>query len=101
VAIQADTPTRDAAGAEVHGWNTVTGLESIPATIMPVVDEERQERDTPELEKWSIILGGHLPQIDTAMAILHGDRRFEINRVSTTYGRRMTTVLARRVTVNT
>lgn len=99
VAIQADVPTRDSVGAVIHGWNTIPGLESIPATIMPVIDEERQERDTPELERWSIVLAGHRPEIDTAMAVYHDGELFEINRASTTYGRRVTTLLARRVTV--
>lgn len=98
VAVQADTPSRDSVGAEVHGWNTISGLEAVPATIMPMVDEERQERDTPEVERWSIVLAGHRPEINTEMAILHEGRLFEINRVSTTYGRRVTTCLARRVT---
>ncbi len=99
VAVQESTEVRDASGGISYTWTDVIGMESVPATILPVVDETRQERITPEEELWTVILAGHRKTIDSSMAILHGSDRFEINRVSTTYGRKVTTLVARRVSL--
>lgn len=95
VAIQSNTPTRDASGAEVDALSDVTGMESIPATIMPYTDEIRQERYTEAESHWLIVLGGHWPLITTKMWVVNGSDTYEIERVSTTKAHKLTTLAAR------
>jgi hypothetical protein len=64
---------------------------------MPVVNEELQERMTPDEERWNIVIGGHWPEITVAMFVLDADgQRLEINRVQTTLRRKLTIIRARR-----
>lgn len=96
VAIQTGTEIRDSVGGVSYDYTPLPEHTSLPATILPYVDETRQERFTMDTEHWSIILGGHYPAITPSMWVAEGDDRYEITRVSTTKGRRVTTVLARR-----
>jgi len=97
VAIQVGTEVRDTAGGVTYTYSDLEGCESLWATVLPVTDEEMQERMTPDEERWNIIIGGHWPQITVAMFVLDADdNRLEINRVQTTKRQRLTIVRARR-----
>lgn len=95
VAIQAGTEVRDASGGVGYTYADLPGHESLPATIMPYVDENRQERYTEAEGHWNVVIQGHHPSITTSMWILHSGVRYEIERVATTKLRKVTTVMAR------
>jgi len=95
VAIQRGTEVRDTAGGVSYTYETITGYDSIPATVLPVVDEKRQERMTPDEARWSIILGGYWPLVTPSHWVLMDDVRYEVTRVTQTKRRRVTTVIAR------
>lgn len=96
VAIQRGIEVRGTNGAVSYTYEDVTGLESIPAVIMPIIDEKRQERMTPDENRWNIVLAGHWPQITPSMWVVNADNvRYEVVRISTTKRKRVTTVMAR------
>ena len=99
VAILRGTEVRDAVGGVSYTLSVLTGHGSIPATIMPVIDEKRQERSTPDEEKWALVLAGHWPLITPSMWVKNGDDTYEVVRVSTTKRHRVTTVAARRASL--
>lgn len=96
VAIQTGEEIRDSVGGVSYTYEDLPGHESLAATILPYVDETRQERFTMDTEHWSIIIAGHRPAVTTSMWVVNGTDRYEITRVSTTKGRKVTTILARR-----
>lgn len=100
VTIQSGVETRDASGG-VHydTFEDVAGMESIPAVLMPTVDEKYQERFDNDEDSWHIILAGHWPDILPKMYVLNEGVRYEVRRSSTTKRQRLTTLLARRGTL--
>lgn len=100
VAVQEGVITRDASGGVLEeSFQTLEGCGSIPAVLSPTVDERYQERFDNDEDSWSIVLGGHWPQIRAKHYILHGTDRYQVRRVSTTKRQRQTTVLARLGTI--
>lgn len=96
VAVQEAVITRDAAGGVLKdSFQTLPGCGSIPAVLLPTVDEKFQERFDNDEDTWHIILGGHWPQVKPKHFVLHGDDRYEVHRASTTKRSRVTTVIAR------
>lgn len=96
VAIQSGNRIRDTAGGVLEDtFSDLVGHESIPAILLPTVDERYQERFDNDEDMWQIVLAGHWPEIKPKHYVLHGDERYEVKRVSTTKRSRVTTVLAR------
>ena len=95
VGIEQGTEVRDAAGGVSYTYTTVHRKASLPAVILPYVDENRQERYTEAEHHWSIIIEGDHPEITTSMWVTHNDDRYEIERVATTKGQRVTHIMAR------
>lgn len=97
VGIKRGIQDRDAAGGVIFSYVDVSGKTSIPATIMPYTDENRQERYTEAEQHWNIVLQGHHPEITTSMWVVDSTgERYEIERVATTKLRKVSTLTARR-----
>jgi hypothetical protein len=96
ISIQQGTEVRDASGGVSYAYGDVPGKESIPATVMPYTDENRQERYTEAEQHWNIVLQGHHPEITTSMWVTAYGERYEIERVATTKLHKVSTVTARR-----
>jgi hypothetical protein len=99
VAIQQGVEVRDAAGGVSYTHADVQGLESLPATVMPYTDENRQERYTEAEQHYNIVLQGHHPEITTSMWVLAYGERYEIERVATTKLHKVSTLTARRPSI--
>lgn len=94
VTIQYGVEVRDASGGTSYTY--VDLKDSLPATIMPYTDENRQERYTEARNHWLVVLQGHHPDITTSMWVLHDGDRYEIARVATTKLHKVSTLTCRR-----
>lgn len=96
VAIQEAVLEQNEAGEFLaESYQDLDGHESIPAVLMPSVDERYQERYDDDQNLWQIVLAGHWPLIKTQHFVLHDDVRYEVKRVTLTKAKRVTTMLAR------
>jgi hypothetical protein len=95
VGIEVGTEVRDAAGGVSYTYTTLHRAASLMATILPHVDENRQERYTEAESHWNIIIDGHHPDITTSMWVTNNAERYEIIRVATTKRRHETVIMAR------
>lgn len=95
VAIQVGNEIRDTTGGVGYDFEDLAGKESLAATILPYIDELRQERFEQDEARWSIIIAGYHPEITPSMWVVNGEERYNITRVSTTKGRKLTTIMAR------
>lgn len=93
VDIQQGVEVRDSAGGVGYTYTNV--YEHVWATIIPYTDEDLKERYTLQEQHWNIILGGHYPLITTSMWVVHDGVRYEIERVATTKGRKVTNIIGR------
>jgi hypothetical protein len=96
VGIKIGHEIRDSVGGVGYDYEDLPGKESLAATILPYVDELRQERFEQDEERWSVIIAGYHPEITPSMWVVNGDDQYNITRVSTTKGRKLTTIMARR-----
>jgi hypothetical protein len=96
VGIQRGIEVRDASGGVGYTYVDVDGKASIPATVMPYTDENRQERYTEAEQHWNIVLQGHHPDITTSMMVTAYGEQYEIERVATTKLHKVSTLTARR-----
>jgi head-tail adaptor len=95
VTIQRGEEIRDSTGGVSYDFEDVEGLESVAATILPHVDELRQERFEQDEARWNVIIAGSHPDITTSMWVVNGDDRYNIVRVHVTKGGKLTTIMAR------
>lgn len=99
VAIQAPTEVRSASGDVSYTYETVTGLESVPANVQATTNEQRGERLTVLTDLFAIDLAGHHPEVVPEMIVLDGEAVYDIKRIVPTLRREITTVKAERVAI--
>ncbi len=97
VAIQSPVEVRDPAGGVSQTYETVDGLASVAATIMPAVEESRDPDLVTVEDRYDIVLAGHHPELRPEMVVLDGLAVYDIVRVAPTLGRRETVLVARQV----
>jgi hypothetical protein len=101
VAIEApaDPAVRDASGAVVPTWVAVSGLTSVPATLLPESVEVRAAQSTPTTAVRQAILAGRHDGITTLMSLVAGGIRYDIDTVELLVGLRQTVLHVRRAAV--
>jgi hypothetical protein len=99
VAIQAPVEVRDPAGGVSHDWETIEALASIPATLMPAVDETLDPELVTVEDRYDIVLAGDHPEVRPEMVVQDGLAVYDIVRVAPTLGRRETVLVARQVAI--
>lgn len=82
VAIQQPVEVRDASGGVSATWETVEGLDSVPAYLVHLLSATGRERHDDEMtvvvDSYQIILGGQHPSIRPEMSVLAGTQRYNI-----------------------
>lgn len=97
VAIQEPTEVRSSTGDVSYTYETIE--ESIPALIVPMTVERRGEQLTVLTDTYAIHLGGDFPDLRPEMVVLDGEAVYDIESVAPTMRRRVTEVVAKRVSV--
>lgn len=102
VAIQAPVLEQDETGQElITSYENVAGKDNLPARIVPVTDERRQERMTVITDRFDVLLGGYHPDLTPDMYVLDNEAVYNILRVvpAARLPRPVTQLVAERVAI--
>jgi uncharacterized protein YaiI (UPF0178 family) len=102
VALERPTEIRSPKAAVRFEYETIEGLDAVPATIVPATIETRLPDHVAIEDRYDVVLAGRHLELRAQDAVVDGDgRRFEIETIAPLLGERQTRLTARLVTAPT